>query len=1093
MRRAQGLLPVQVPGLWLLACAVRWIPPAFAVQHGMPLPTDDPSASAVVAVWGKPGTTAEHVRCSGVFIAPEVVLTAAACVLAERPATPLVHMACAHGDKAGCRTLPPSLLEVVAASDLPDEREATAEVLALEFRYSVPSEMPQVCSGGAVCGEGWDIAALRVRQLCPRQRCVPPLPLSLGSLEGGEMLRLVGTGVDPGAPSSELAGHALRYQDGALAAIRANQSLVLANAAGDGVPALGAADGSSGDSASARVGSGASVSWACHGDDGAPLLRYEATLEPTTGDGVPKAMYALDDADDALLDGRAHIVAFDGRSPASASEETSEALGHLDSGRASGVGVADGAAGATPLGIGSEGRGYAGRRLGASAARGGWAVVGIHSRVRADACAAAPRSARGTAAADAAADAAATRDARGGVIDAGGRAWSVRVSRCWLWRTLALWRTLPEASLPAERGSSPPSPPLPPISPDARQWTERVGVRRLTRRVQSECAGTDHWPPELLSPSAALPPEFALRLAQPTDPLLPALRPLQQPARSSVCYASKHHFCVHLLSERGRLRYSIDGGAGSAVGRTLSLTRLVTYTFQMVGVHAAHPYARHGSNLVSLPPPPLMRADQRSRPTRGRFVISESETGPDRRRTVADEIHGAHPAIAYETFRFTASLATPPHLWYQSATRSGVGGPIRIVNTAHEEPRSLPGGTAAPSPTASALLLWDAHGATLHRWRRDEPAADGVVEGGESSGSSRGLEVVDHLPLASIARAALYNRTYARWRTAYDARMAHAPVAPNVTHVNVTNSTNTTLVYIRDGVEVKATNMTAEWLAFEATLPQLEPTPIQRIASALLRPATSELFWSTVDGHLLSATLGVQRLPDGTPHGVELVEPRLLTVGNESGVDVSTVKAGLESSRDAHTLLYHDAHRVPRHLDLDTLVEDDSIHFYNQSLERGQQRLELPDGGIGGTPAEWFDTDSPLVADWRRGLMLWCQRSQRRILMAPIRRDLPVIILVNHTLCTGLALDVVSGDVYWTSASGHLVYRASYVAHDDSLAREAPERPLYVLANDDHSLRVFNASVQTVVSAEVGADLIEPPDRLDRAPGRPDDPYLPAG
>ena len=163
------VMAVSAQFYWLLLSLLPDL--ASPVLSGIPVPDSDPAHHAVIAVWGKPGTAAADVRCTGVFIAPEVVLTAASCVLAAEPATLLQHAACAHGG-AGCPTLPADTLEVLAANELPEKREPTAEVLSYEFRYSVPTSMPQVCTGGAVCGEGWDIAALRVRQLCPRQRCI---------------------------------------------------------------------------------------------------------------------------------------------------------------------------------------------------------------------------------------------------------------------------------------------------------------------------------------------------------------------------------------------------------------------------------------------------------------------------------------------------------------------------------------------------------------------------------------------------------------------------------------------------------------------------------------------------------------------------------------------------------------------------------------------------------------------------------------------------------------------------------------------------------------------------------------------------------
>ena len=154
MSRLAGLLLVSLPRL-------------VGVFSGSPVPAEEASAQAVVALWGKAGTAASEVRCSGVFIAPEVVLTAASCLLAEKPATLVEHAACAAG-ASSCPTLPADAFEVLSAAKLPEEQELIAVVLAFEFRYSVPQEMPQVCTGGSICGEGWDVAALRVEQLCPR-------------------------------------------------------------------------------------------------------------------------------------------------------------------------------------------------------------------------------------------------------------------------------------------------------------------------------------------------------------------------------------------------------------------------------------------------------------------------------------------------------------------------------------------------------------------------------------------------------------------------------------------------------------------------------------------------------------------------------------------------------------------------------------------------------------------------------------------------------------------------------------------------------------------------------------------------------------
>ena len=113
---------------------------------------------------------------------------------------------------------------------------------------------------------------------------------------------------------------------------------------------------------------------------------------------------------------------------------------------------------------------------------------------------------------------------------------------------------------------------------------------------------------------------------------------------------------------------------------------------------------------------------------------------------------------------------------------------------------------------------------------------------------------------------------------------------------------------------------------------------------------------------------------------------------------------GLEANRDLDTLLYHDGLHVPQHLDLATMRTTEAIFFFNQSLERGRTRLHGPDAALGGltSPATWFDFDSVLAVDWRRSIIFWCQRSSRRIMTARLREDYPVLVLVNHTLCSGL-------------------------------------------------------------------------------------------
>ena len=199
------------------------------------------------------------------------MLTAASCVLAAEPATLLQHAACAHGG-AGCLTLPADTLEVLAANELPKARADGGGALVRVSLLGADVDAAGLY-GGAVCGEGWDIAALRVRQLCPRQRCVPPLPLSLGTLRAGEPLRLIGSGMDPAAATPELASHMLRHTSGELSSVTANQTLSMR------APLV--------------------PMWvqqpqdptACEGDAGAPVLQYEDHLRDTTGDGQSGEMY----------------------------------------------------------------------------------------------------------------------------------------------------------------------------------------------------------------------------------------------------------------------------------------------------------------------------------------------------------------------------------------------------------------------------------------------------------------------------------------------------------------------------------------------------------------------------------------------------------------------------------------------------------------------------------------------------------------------------------------------------------------------------------------------------------------------------------
>ena len=65
-------------------------------------------------------------------------------------------------------------------------------------------------------------------------------------------------------------------------------------------------------------------------------------------------------------------------------------------------------------------------------------------------------------------------------------------------------------------------------------------------------------------------------------------------------------------------------------------------------------------------------------------------------------------------------------------------------------------------------------------------------------------------------------------------------------------------------------------------------------------------------------------------------------------------------------------------------------------------------------------------------------------------------------------VDAIGGALYWTSATGHLVYRASYVGYNATIARrERLSEPVYKLADDAHSAdRYDNQTVEVVVSAD---------------------------
>ena len=231
-----------------------------AVLDGFPLDAEHSSFSAVVALWGRPGSAAAGVRCTATFVAPEVVLSAASCVLSRAPSTVLEHAACAYGrhgdggahEAVGCPLFSVDDLELLSSSALP-ERLEVGRIVALDFRYSSPSQMPRVCASGGVCGNGWDVLALRVVQTCPRQRCVPPLPLATSSmLVVGEEVRLAGVGRVVGSSSlltSAFASGAatadalyvLTARDVPVGAVGANQSVVLPRSVAGGARAVAVA------------------------------------------------------------------------------------------------------------------------------------------------------------------------------------------------------------------------------------------------------------------------------------------------------------------------------------------------------------------------------------------------------------------------------------------------------------------------------------------------------------------------------------------------------------------------------------------------------------------------------------------------------------------------------------------------------------------------------------------------------------------------------------------------------------------------------------------------------------------------------------
>ena len=915
-----------------------------SIDQGTVIKTHPDAPSAVVAIWSDGSSGATPMRCTGVFVAPEVVLTAASCILSATPTGLVQHAACAHGAR-DCPTLAPAALKVLKAASLP-ERAVVADVTAIEFRYSDPSQMPQICSGGAVCGRGWNIAVLRVQQRCPEQRCTPPLAIATRGLVEGDAVRIVGAGVDASGR------WALRSRASAISHVAELQVLLTHSEPQE----------------SQRT-SAAPV--ACEGDTGAPLLVYDAGYD----DG--------------------HETGYEA----------------------------------------------------------GWAVAGVLSRGAPAGQCGTPASAR----------------AAPGSRDGDGRAWSVHVSRCWLWQALVRWggttlavapgvaqhaqargrRTLGVVDSPWLNSSNssgvvtpPPPPPAPPPSPQhgeasqaTAQWAQRAEVRDAAAAAAAECGGSDHWPPELLPASAALPARYAALLAaadvEPTH-ISGTM------ARAEACYPSATHFCVHLVSERGRLRYAVDSGRGALPALPLYLVRLVSYTFQMVGVHEAHP-----------------------------LLISASSTGPDVRD--ARGVVGAHPASGHAFFVFTPSAETPSRLWYQSATQAGLGGPIFVDFTPADEPKTLPGGNGVYAPHPHALLVWEAARGTLARCRWS----------GDGHNGHKALGAAGEVDLAAAAFTALYNASRARYEEAFAAAMRAEPQPPQ--RPNGTNGTNETSANASRDFNASMEAYLVTRAAFEASLPTMRQVVPQQVLAVRAWPLTGEVLWSTRSGGVFEAQMQVTDDADdggngggggGGGGGLALTEVRVVRDVDEVRVDGERVAGGvpvavnaLHAQHDLRMALFLDAAAstaipLPRLLDLSsgtispTLTRSfvngsghagdpgDTVTWPGDALATRWPGIDTRTGQV--ASRQWFDEDSPLDVDWRARRLFWCQPSARRILTAHMDGG-PILTLVEHTVCSSLAVDVLHGELYWSSPTGHAVFRCSYRRYNASYVDSHPELPIYSL------------------------------------------------
>ena len=85
---------------------------------------------------------------------------------------------------------------------------------------------------------------------------------------------------------------------------------------------------------------------------------------------------------------------------------------------------------------------------------------------------------------------------------------------------------------------------------------------------------------------------------------------------------------------------------------------------------------------------------------------------------------------------------------------------------------------------------------------------------------------------------------------------------------------------------------------------------------------------------------------------------------------------------------------------------------------------------------------------WCRSLAA-CLSLARRESCAYSRHSRPPVLLVADTLCSGLALDVQLGELYWTSASGHTLWKLGYRSYNDSYFEAHPNEPVYSISNPD--------------------------------------------